>query len=174
MAERPDHIVLGRHRDLEGRRNQVWARRGILGLLGVVSLLAALNVFGQHPTTSTTSASAAELEVRGPDTVRPGLLYEVRFTIRATETLDEAVLLFEPGWLDGMTLNTVEPAPVSETSENGFLRMGLGPIDGGDEFQLVFQFQVNPTSVGRRSQNVTLLDGDEEIATIDRTLTVFP
>jgi hypothetical protein len=35
-------------------------------------------------------------------------------------------------------------------------------------------FQVNPTTVGRQSQNVELLDGDTHIATIERTLTVFP
>ena len=36
------------------------------------------------------------------------------------------------------------------------------------------EFQVNPTNVGRRSQNVELRDGDTHISTIHRTMTVFP
>jgi hypothetical protein len=36
------------------------------------------------------------------------------------------------------------------------------------------QFQVNPTNVGHRSAPVTLMDGDEELLEINRTITVFP
>ena len=36
------------------------------------------------------------------------------------------------------------------------------------------QFQVNPTNVGRRSGNVELYDGESLIATVHRTITVFP
>ena len=36
------------------------------------------------------------------------------------------------------------------------------------------EFQVNPTNVGRQSQDVELLDGDTQIATISRTATVYP
>jgi len=36
------------------------------------------------------------------------------------------------------------------------------------------QCQVNPTNVGRRSQDVALLDGNRPIVSVDRTVTVFP
>jgi hypothetical protein len=36
------------------------------------------------------------------------------------------------------------------------------------------QFQVNPTNVGRRSQDVALYDGTQLITTIHRQVTVFP
>jgi hypothetical protein len=39
---------------------------------------------------------------------------------------------------------------------------------------LYVDFQVNPTNVGRRAAPVTLFDGEEELLTIDRTITVFP
>jgi hypothetical protein len=39
---------------------------------------------------------------------------------------------------------------------------------------LYMQFQVNPTNVGRRSADVGLYDGDELLASVDRTVTVFP
>ena len=73
-----------------------------------------------------------------------------------------------------MTINTIEPSPTDETSENGRLALTLGPIKAGDSFLLFMQFQVNPTNVGRRSQDVELRDGDTHIATIHRTVTVFP
>jgi hypothetical protein len=34
--------------------------------------------------------------------------------------------------------------------------------------------QVNPTNVGRRSQNVELDDGETPILTVHRTITIFP
>ena len=33
---------------------------------------------------------------------------------------------------------------------------------------------MNPTNVGHRSQDVELYDGDELLATIDRSITIFP
>jgi hypothetical protein len=35
-------------------------------------------------------------------------------------------------------------------------------------------FQVNPTNVGHRSASVTLLDDDETLLELDRSITVFP
>jgi hypothetical protein len=36
------------------------------------------------------------------------------------------------------------------------------------------QLQVNPTNVGRRSQDVALYDGGRLLTRIDRTITIFP
>ena len=36
------------------------------------------------------------------------------------------------------------------------------------------QFQVDPTNIGRRAQNVELDDGDTTILRVRRTLTIFP
>jgi hypothetical protein len=35
-------------------------------------------------------------------------------------------------------------------------------------------FQVNPTNVGHRSQDVELLDGETPILSVERDVTVFP
>ena len=43
MPQIPDSLVLRRHRDLAGRRHQVWARRGILFVLGLIPLLGLFN-----------------------------------------------------------------------------------------------------------------------------------
>jgi hypothetical protein len=170
----PDHIVLRRHRDLEGRRWQRWVRRALLALLTVVPLLALANVFGQRPGTARASGGGASLSVYAPSAVRGGLMFEARFHIRAERDLKKATLVLDSGWLEGMTLNTVEPGPIGEASRNGSLALELGHIPAGDSYLLFLQFQVNPTNVGHRSQNVELDDDTTPLLRIHREITVFP
>jgi hypothetical protein len=73
-----------------------------------------------------------------------------------------------------MAINTIEPSPVGEASKNGRLSFDLGHIPAGSSYILFMQFQVNPTNVGRRSQNVELDDGDKRVARIERQVTIFP
>ena len=170
----PDSIVLRRDRDLETRQNDIWVRRGLFALVCVVPVLALANLFGQHPDTSTGTAAAAHFSVTTPSRVRGGLLYQAQFHITAKRDLDQAALVLDPGWIDGLTINTIEPSPTSETSQNGKLALDLGPIPRGQSYVLFVDFQVNPTTVGRQDQNVTLYDGDRALITLHRTLTIFP
>ena len=92
----------------------------------------------------------------------------------AKETVDDAVIVLDPGWAEQTSINTIEPAPVDETGEDGRLVLGYGKLGPGDELVVYLQFQVNPTNVGRRSQRVELRDGPKLVAAADRTVTVFP
>jgi hypothetical protein len=170
----PDEIRVNRHRDLEGRASEVWVRRGILALLGVIPLLALVNVFGQRASTIRATAGAAELQVHAPGAVRPGLIYQSVFVVDAKSGLEDAALVLNSGWVDGMTVNSIVPSPVSETSQNGSLRLGLGRIDAGETYKLFIYYQANPTTVGRKGQDVELVDGNETVGSVHRTLTVFP
>src|SRR6476659_144625 len=176
MADVPDGLVLKRHRDLEGmRRSGIWFRRACLALIVVVLLLGLANVFGQRPSTATANAAAATISLYAPTAVRGGLLWEARFHINARRDLKNAILKLDPGWAEGMSMNTVEPSPVNQTSDNGRLSFSLGHIAAGHSFILFLQFQVNPTNVAwHRPQNVELADGNQVIARIHRTITVFP
>jgi hypothetical protein len=174
MAAIPDGIVLKRHRDLEGRQKDAWVRRAFLVLIGIVPLLALFNLFGQRPHLATATSSAADLELYAPGHVRGGLLWEARFTISAHRDVKDAVLELDKGWLEGMTLNTIEPSPIGEGSNDGKLVLDLGHVPGGQRHILFMQFQVNPTNVGRRPQNVRLYDGTKLLTTIDRVVTIFP
>ena len=131
-------------------------------------------MFGQRPSGTHAATSAASLELYAPARLRSGLLFEARFTIRAFRDLDHARLTLSPGWSEGMQMNTIEPSPVDETSEDGRLVFSLGKIPAGHIYRLFMQFQTNPTNVGRRSANVVLLDGSRPLIVIHRTLTVFP
>jgi hypothetical protein len=175
VADIPDTIVLRRHRDLEGRRHQVWWRRGLLALVGVVPLLALFNVFGQRPGTATVATAAARLQVYAPTRVRGGLLYEARFRITARRDLKRALLVLDPGWAEGMSMNTIEPSPGTEASRDGQLSFSLGHIPAGRSYLLFMQFQVNPTNLAwHRPQNVELFDGGTHLLTVKRSVTVFP
>jgi hypothetical protein len=170
----PDTIVLRRDRDLGPRRNDIWVRRGLFALVCIVPLLALANVFGQRPQSSTAAVGAARLSISAPSRVRSGLLYQARFRVTATRRIAQAELVLDRGWLDGLTINTIEPSPASETSQNGKLALDLGSIPRGQSYVLYIDLQVNPTSVGRQDQTVTLYDGNRALITIHRTLTVFP
>lgn len=173
MADVPDQLVLKVARDREGRRD-VLLRRCLFSAIVVLLALGLLNVFGQRPATVNAGSDAATLELYAPKRVRSGLIYEARFRIRAIRELKEATLVLDPGWVEGTTMNTVEPAPLGEASRDGKLAFDLGRVPAGQQHLLFIQLQVNPTNVGRHTQDVELFDGDQLVATFDRTLTVFP
>lgn len=170
----PDGLVLKRHRDHEGKRHHPWIRRGLLALVALVPLLAIFNVFGQRPHVETAKAAPASLELYAPSHLRGGLLWEARFTVQAHQDLAKATLALDRGWMEGMTINTIEPSPVGEGSHDGKLVLELGHVPSGQKHVLFMQFQVNPTNVGRRSQDVALYDGTQLVTTIHRQVTVFP
>jgi hypothetical protein len=175
MADVPDTLVLKRARDLEGRRNDIWIRRVLMALVALVPVLALLNVFGQHPDTTTLVVPAASLKIYAPSKLRGGLLYEARFHVTARQELKDAYLVLGSGWAEGMSMNTIEPSPVSETSNNGRLSFELGHIPAGQSHILFMQFQVNPTNVAfSRTQTVWLTDGKTRLITYERKLYVWP
>jgi hypothetical protein len=174
MTTPPDGLTLTHHRDLVRRERHPWTRRVLLVLLGVVIVLGLLNVFGQRPTTTSDSGPAAELDVYSPERVRGGLYFESRFHVRAIQELQEATIVLDPGWLEGMTLNTVEPAPIAEASRDGKIAFELGRIPAGEDYLFFLHFQVNPTNVGRRSNDVQLYDGEQLVLELERTITVWP
>ena len=122
----------------------------------------------------TASAGGVELEVYSPARVRCGLFFMSRFTIRADRELEAATLVLDSGWVEGITLNTVVPSPVGEASRDGKIAFDLGHVRAGTNYVLCLHFQVNPTEVGRRPQDVQLLDGERPLLELDRTVTVYP
>ena len=170
----PEGLTLDHHRDLAGRERRPHVRQVLLGVLGAVLLLGLLNVFGQVESVSTAEASGARFEVAAPTKLRGGLFFEGRFEVEAIEELAEATIVLDTGWLEDITLNTLAPAPVAESSRNGRIALELGSIPAGNRHILFLHFQVNPTAVGMRSQDVELYDGDRLLTAIDRDAIVWP
>ena len=174
MAFLPDGLSLERHRDLAGPGFNRPVRWVVLALLVAFLLLGLFNLFGQRPGTTTIDTPKARLELYAPSRVRGGLMYEARFTITAHQDVKRALLQLSPGWNEGQQMNTIEPTPLGQASRDGDLLFTLGHIPAGRRFRFFMEFQVNPTNVGRRTADVTLYDGGEKLATIHRTVTVFP
>jgi hypothetical protein len=174
VADAPEGIKLGRYRDMQGRAWHRWVRRSLLALLALFILAGLFNAFGQRPSTALASSPEADLQIHAPTRVRGGLLWEARFTITARKELKQATLVLSQGWLEGNTINTIEPGPIGEASRNGSLALDLGHVPAGERYVLYVQLQTNPTTVGRHDADVQLQDGDRLLLSVHRTLTSFP
>jgi hypothetical protein len=173
MADLPEYLTLRHNRDQVGRV-EVKVRRVVIGLLSLLLLAGLLNLFGQRPATSQAGTAAASLKVYAADRVRGGVIYEARFTITARQDVKEATLVLDSGWVEGITVNTIEPSPVGEASRDGKLVLTLGHVPRGTSHILFMHLQVNPTNLGHRSQDVALYDGDTFLTSVDRAVTVYP
>jgi hypothetical protein len=170
----PEGLTLDHHRDFKGRERRPIVREVLLGVLCAVLVVALLNVFGQVESVSTAESSAARFEVSAPTKLRGGLFFEARFRVEAVAEIEDATIVLDPGWLEDITLNTVEPAPVGEASRDGKIALELGRIPAGNQYILHLHFQVNPTAIGFRSQDVELYDGERLLVSFDRDAIVWP
>jgi hypothetical protein len=175
VTDVPDGLILKKNRDLVGVRRVPWPRRSIIALLVAFLVLGLLNVFGQHPVTTTATGPVATLKVYGPTHLRGGLLFSTRFHITANRDVKNAILILDPGWAEGMSINTMEPSPLGQGSSNGELTLQLGHIAKGRSYLLWLQIQVNPTNVAwHRPAGVTLADGSTPLLHIHRAFDIYP
>jgi hypothetical protein len=170
----PDGLSVERNRDLHGRARHPQYRRALLCLIAVFPVLALLNVFGQRPTVTTVHAAAADLSVTAPARLRSGLIFQVRVEVVAHAAISSPQLIFSQGWWESMSENSVEPNPTDETSSNGRVAFTYTKIAAGHTLIVWLYFQVNPTNVGKRSEDVELNDGSNPITSVHRSLTIFP
>ncbi len=173
MADTPEYLTLAGNRD-RSERVELAIRRTFFGAVGFLIVVALLNVFGQRPKDTLAAASSADLHVFAPTSVRGGLYYEGRLTVEAKGEIEKATLVLDSGWTEQTQINTIEPSPVGESSRDGKLTLEFSHLGAGHRLVVYLQFQVNPTSVGRRSQDVALYDNTSLLATANRTVTVFP
>ncbi|HEX4466825.1 MAG TPA: hypothetical protein VH025_06535, partial [Solirubrobacteraceae bacterium] len=73
-----------------------------------------------------------------------------------------------------MSENSVEPSPTDESSSNGRVVFSYNKLAAGHTLIVWLYFQVNPTNVGNRREDVALLDGGKQLLHIHRSLTIFP
>ena len=174
VAGTPDGITLERHRDLQGRQRYVWVRRGLLCCIAVLPLLALLDVFGQRPSTSSAVGPAASVSLTAPSRLRSGLIFQVKVRVEAHRNIKKLQLDFDEGWWESMSVNSAVPEPEEETSKSGQVQLTYGSLQAGESFVSRVYFQVNPTNVGKRRENMTVADGETPLVTIHRSLTIFP
>lgn len=174
MSDVPEGVVLERNRDLVGRSHHSYYRRALLSLIAVLPVLALLGVFGQRPSTTTTEAQAATLSVTAPERLRSGLIFQVRVEVLAHQNIHELQIVFDKGWWESMSVNSIEPEPSSAASQNGKVALSYGALPAGQSLTAWIYFQVNPTNAGKRREDVEITDGSTPLAHLHRSLTIFP
>jgi Mn2+/Fe2+ NRAMP family transporter len=174
VPDLPDGIALERNRDLVGWMHSPWIRRVILCCIAVLPVLALLNVFGQHPTTSSASSPAVSVNVTAPARLRSGLIFQVRTQVLARRDVGQLQIAFDKGWWESMSVNSIVPEPTEESSENGRVVLSYGKLPAGQTLVSWIYFMVNPTNVGKRTENIDVLDGSNVLVHIHRALTIFP
>ena len=165
-------LTVERNRDPKDR--SVAVRRVLLLFFLAVLIAALLDFFGQRPTTSTARSPGAAISVHAPSRLRSGLIFQVRVDIKANVRIERPTLVFDKGWWESITLNAAAPEPSNWRSNGGRVALAYGPLSSGQAMTAWLYFQVNPTNVGHRAENVQLYDGARPLVTVHRDVTIFP
>src|SRR4051794_179422 len=152
----------------------LWARRAFVALFAVIAALALWGLFGQRDSESVAHGGGATMTVSAPNTVRGGLYFQATVDITTTVAIEHPRLVLREGWVEGMQVNSIEPAADSESSRDGLLVLSYGAMDPGDRLKIWLQFQVDPTNPGRRAHGIELDDETRPLVRIHRDITVLP
>lgn len=167
-------LMLEGRQDDRGQRRGLAARRVVMTLFALIVAAGAAGLFGQPLRSSAATGEGASMKLEAPETVRGGLFFEARLDIGAPAAISQPRLVLDDGWAEGLQVNSIEPQPQSESSRDGRLELSFPEVAAGERLRIWFQFDVNPTNVGRRSSGIELDDATRPLVRIDRTLTVLP
>jgi hypothetical protein len=162
------------YRDLKGRNRHPWQRRAVLALLAAIPVLALIGVFGQRTDRTEADAPQAALTLAGPTRLRGGLLFQWKINVVARQRIAQPKLVLDEGFLNGLTVNTIEPQASQELNRDGRVVLEYDAVAAGEQLTVWIQYQVNPTTVGERTVRVELDDGQTRVATIAKHVRVFP
>ena len=174
MAGAPQGLTFKTHRDRQNWWQSPWWRLALLLVPLALAIAGLANVFGQKPTRTQATGSGATLSVFAPTQGRSGLIYAARFRIDAIKEIKQATLLLDGGWADGYTVNGAAPQPVTQGETDGKLNFGFGHIPAGHHVTFWLSLQINPTTIGTHRQDVALYDGDHLLATVKRSIRIYP
>ena len=169
----PDCLSLEEHRD-HAHPVERWVRWALVATLGALALAALAGAFGQRSSETSAAGEGAILRLTAPGALRSGLFFQGRFEVEAARAIRRPTLVLRPGWLDAITLNTVEPEPERTASEDGAVSLEFPPLAAGRALTVYLELHVNPTTFGRRDQGAVLRGGDRTLVAVDRTVTIFP
>ena len=117
---------------------------------------------GQSEHTSSAQTATARVTLDRPSTLRGGLMWPARVTIRARTQIVEPQVVLGAGYVRGMQLNTIEPAPADEATRGRSLALTYATLEPGDELTVYLQLQVNPDTLGRQDLSVVLEPGGDD------------
>jgi len=137
-------------------------RRAIVAMMAAVMVLALTGRLGQSERTSSAQTATAHVTLDAPSALRGGLMWPARVTIRARTRIVEPQVVLGAGYVRGMQVNTIEPAPTDETTRGRSLALTYATLQAGDELTVYLQLQVNPDTLGRQDLSVVLKPGGDD------------
>lgn len=174
MAQLPDGITLERNRDMRGKLSSPIYRRVLLLAIAALPVLALIGVFGQRPVTSVAHAQALDVKVTAPTRLRSGLVFQLRVDVTAHRDIRELEAVFDRGWWESMSVNSIVPEPSEESSDDGRVVLDYGQLATGRRLTFWVYFQTNPTNVGEHREDVEIRDGHAPLVHVHRSITIFP
>ena len=160
--------------DVQDAPRDLWPRRALMGVFTAVAALALWGFIGQRDSRSVAEANGVRMVLEAPEAVRGGLYFQATVEITTEAAIESPRLVLDEGWFEGMQVNSIEPAAESEVGRDGRVVLTYPALEPGDRLKLWLQFQVDPTSPGRRSYDIELDDETRPLVRIDRELTVLP
>jgi len=139
-----------------------WVRRVLVAAMVAVIVLALTGRLGQVERISSVQTATARVTLDAPSALRGGLMWPARVTIRARTRIVEPQVVLGAGYVRGMQLNTIEPAPAEETTRGRSLALTYATLQPGDELTVYLQLQVNPDTLGRQDLSVVLEPGGDD------------
>ena len=157
-----------------GKTRGLWARRTVIALFALVALLAPAGFAGERNSETTATGNGVSMTVSTPNAVRGGLYYQATIDITASAAVQYPRLVLGEGWVEGVQVNSIEPAADSESTRDGRLVLSYGRLEPGDRLKVWLRFQVDPTRPGGRGHAVELDDRTRPLVRVDRDLKVLP
>lgn len=149
-----------------------WLVLVFLGAILAVAMSGALG--GADSPIVTVNGKEGALTVEAPATLRNGEFFEMHFIGRAHQALAKPTLAIEGRYWQDLTINTMIPAPASESYEDGFFLFEFDPLDAGKAINLKVDGQVNPPMFGGTRGRLQWRDGDRVLAEVPIRLRVLP
>ena len=151
-------------------------RRLVMLVFTVISAVGLLGLIGQRTSDSIASTPSVRMRLSAPEGVRGGLFFQSRArdpradadrasAARARQRLDRG----HAGQLDRAGRRERDRAATASVV------LSYGALEAGDVLRVWLQFEVDPTSVGKRSYTIELDDEDRAAGPdSDRDLRVLP
>lgn len=149
-----------------------WLSLIVLGAILAFAMFGKLG--GADSPIVTVRGESGSLTVEAPAILRNGEFFEMHFLGQAHRPLAKPILAIESKYWQDLTINTMIPAPASETQEEGFFLFEFDPLDAGQAINLKVDGQVNPPMVGGTRGVVQWRDGDTVLAQTPIRLRVLP
>lgn len=152
----------------------VWARRGMLALLGVLLVAGLLTFLGVHSSTASSESDGYRIDVIYPRVARAGLDVPWEVTVRHPGGFGKELELAVDGhYFDLYESQGFRPQPSDETRDGDtyYLTFTAPP---GDTFRVYFDAYIQPGSQVGRSGWVAIVQNHRFIARTDYSTWLWP